>query len=185
MRPDFSLEWESIKFTGITNSREVVFRFFGKPEKTALSDTVIFKTVNSFEEENIFWKKSTAFFTTDYCYTGQNSYLLKPGKYSTVLEIKLDTLPYGILKIDASSFVFTQSVDKAVLVLAIDNKQGTILWQGADLFKDIIDKNAWNYIVNKTEYNNTLQQEAYLKVYIWNTGENDLYIDDFKVQIKK
>ncbi len=183
MNPEISIEWESISFEGFDNSKQIVYDFFGKPEITKNHDSLIFKTDNSFETENSFWKYTAESFTQKYSYTGSKSYLLEPGNFSPVFQVSLDTLPEGLLQLKANAFALTEKFDKAVFILSLENKNGTFLWQGLDTYYQIVDRKAWNYIENTVRYLNNPNEPVLLKVYFWNTDSSHLYLDDLKIEI--
>lgn len=183
MNPEILIEWESISFEGYDNSKQIVYNFFGKPERSKNYDTLLYQADNSFETKNSFWKYTPECLTNKNSYSGLKSYLLVPGKFSPIFQVSLDTLPEGLLQLKANAFAFTEIFDKAVFILSLENKNGTFLWQGLDTYYQIIDKNAWNYIENNVQYFNHPNEPVLLKVYFWNTGGSNLYLDDLKIEI--
>lgn len=183
MKPTIKISWESVSFGAF--NKNTIYKFFGKPEVTSKPDSVIFESVNTFDTENIYWDPKPEQISNSFSYEGQNSCTLKPGEFSSGIKISLDSLPKSLLKISATSFILSEYYDKATMVLSLENNNGAILWQGANTFDYIIDRNAWNYMENKTVYLNNTAEPVLLKVYFWNTGKNKLYIDNINVQIRK
>ncbi|BDS14253.1 hypothetical protein [Aureispira anguillae] len=126
-------------------------------------------------------------FVQNDAFEGQNAYSIPPQQYSCTYINSLDSLLGENVYIRTSCWMKSKAPEKeanAVLVISIQNKEGTILWKGQKFMEQTLDPLAWNCINLNTNYHNNLAG-CTIKVYVWNKGKQAMLIDDFKVSLLK
>ncbi len=78
--------------------------------------------------------------------------------------------------------------DGIILVAVLESKNKQIDWRGSDFYKYLIDSNCNDWVtihhsIKLSDINFPLKSTV-LKTYIWNKNKNELYIDDFEVNIR-
>lgn len=69
------------------------------------------------------------------------------------------------------------------LVISVENAAGIIKWDAAGINSQLIDAENWNYITHTTHISGNKDTTLFVKVYLWNTSENPVYLRDHKVMI--
>ncbi|MDD4144167.1 MAG: hypothetical protein PHN68_05990, partial [Prolixibacteraceae bacterium] len=73
---------------------------------------------------------------------------------------------------------------ETLLVAALESNNNTIHW-GATSFDIFYKKNNWFTTHHSIKLSDIRFKNPQLKVYIWNKGKNNLYIDDFIISVRK
>ncbi len=176
VKAEIKLSWQTISFSDGSSA----WSWFGKTEP--VNSEVLFKTIQDFES-NVGPDK----LSSD-SYRGKYAESVKGSKFSTSLDIDLDTLWNNdlsemILQVELFYKNIHKSDGKAMLILAID-KSGENVWLSFPLENnDLPDE--WKYAsLSKTIYRGAHKQGT-VKAYVWNNGYEVVNIDDFKLRVTK
>ncbi len=176
-----SVEWEEVDFE---NSPNRINYFFGL--KNTTSDSLVFSDTNNFEQSaSTYWGTISEEQTTEQSFEGAQSYYFKGNPYSTTFRFPLDSIPFGNLRITADSWVMSHKnnpVYDISMVLTVENKNGSNIYKRISLNEQMIDPKQWNNIFQSVEFSHQ-QKGSNLGVYFWNTGDDELLIDDFRIMI--
>ena len=182
MNDNLHVNWERIDFNG---EPDFIYRFFGKTKQS--SERVESISLNNFERSELLnWGKlSDNDVTSSEHLSGSRSYVLKPNSYSTTYSFALDSIPFSNLQIAVDCWGKSKKyayLKKVSIIVSIENNQGNILWKGTVIDDQLIDGNQWNHLFAFANYIHE-KQNCTIKVYVWNTGKQDIYLDDFRVVI--
>jgi len=144
----------------------------------------LFSTENDFESAKLYWAEASDK-SNEQAYSG--SFSEKIGEFSVGCTIALDSLlPDSTKRIVVSPKlrIFAVNSSECNLVISIDSDGKQYFWKGYDLSKYVKSKTSWwlaslNEIVGRSE----IQKNSVMRIYIWNNKKNEIYIDDFKVEI--
>lgn len=120
-------------------------------------------------------------------FSGKRSLQLPPNAFSSTYVLGLDNLLFQNLYIRSSCWIKSetpQKEDGVVLVISIENEDGTLLWKGRKLAEQAINSTHWTKLTLDTAYQQ-IEQGAVLKVYVWNNGIAPVVVDDLEVQIEQ
>ena len=87
--------------------------------------------------------------------------------------------------IRASAWVYVPDIPKMntfALVCSVENEMGTYHYHGVDCNPEDLKSGEWNFIEIASEAHKLKSPEDILKVYVWYTGEREVYVDDIKVE---
>ena len=184
MTNNLSVEWEKIDFD---NDPEYVFKFFNKIKK--MQDSIYVSSINTFElSEFKNWNKPSEkqIINYDY-YSGSKSLIVKAKSFSSTFSFPLDSLSFNQINIVADCWVKSKCYkysNNILFVLSIDDSFSVHIWKGISIDDQLIDRKQWNNIFNFIDYNHK-KTGCKLKVFLWNTSDVDMYVDDFRVLISK
>jgi hypothetical protein len=178
-----AITWEEFK---LGNSPDQVMNFFHIPQWT--TDSTIVNSINNGEVKSIKnWSDLNGSQLSDTAFLGSRSQVLKPQSYSSTFTLPLDSIGFQNLKITTDCWIKSPGytlANKISLVISIEDANGSIVWNSTSIDRQLIDENQWNNIYNFLEYNNNAAHRI-LKIYVYNTSEQDILIDDFRVMIMK
>jgi hypothetical protein len=178
---ELAVDWEQIEFE---NEPKCVENFFGAGN--FLSETIMLKSVSDFEQPVVSnWSKTSNDQLAENVFGGLKSHRVKANSFSSTFRIPLDSIPFQDLKITADCWVNSpdyQLSNNISLVLSVDNDKGNIIWKGLPIDGQLIDEKQWNNIFNFIEYQHKTSN-CTLSIYVWNTSNEDILIDDFRVMI--
>ncbi len=178
---NFSLQWERIRFP---ETPELASLFFMNQQ--SLHDSLLYSSVHHFESAEFpQWTRITSGQVTPEPLEGLNAHVLKPGAYSATFSLPLDSLPLQTLNITTDCWLKSSGYNQAKdvsLIISIEKQHENIQWKAASVREQIIDPNYWNNIYNFLEYDHQ-EPGCTLTVYIWNTSDHDMLIDNFRVMI--
>ncbi len=144
----------------------------------------IFQFFNDFENQSnilpFFHKK----LDSSLSFSGMYSEKVLSNSFSTALNIKLDTIwPANAEKIvvETKLMYFINSNDNTVLVMSL-GQSGKNFWSSFPL-KNKSNRKEWKYAVLKNTLKKNTQRNGLLKIYVWNNGKSNIFIDDFGVSI--
>ena len=144
----------------------------------------IFSSENDFETAKPNWTDS-ANKSKEQAYSG--SFSEKIDEFSVSCTIALDSLlsdSTSQLVISSKLKIFAVNSSECNLVISIDSDGNQYFWKGYDLSKYVKSKTSWwtaslNEIVGRSE----IKKNSMLRIYVWNNKKNEIYIDDFKVEV--
>lgn len=176
-----TVDWEETEFTG---SQDQALNFFNIHQVT--NDSVVFNSVNTYEDKVVKeWNDLADTLFSNDPFLGSRSHLLKANSYSSTFAISLDSIHFQDLRIatdcwiKASNYKLGNSIS---LVISIEDENRAIVWKSLPIDEQLIDENQWNNVYNFVEYKNDVAHRK-LKVYVYNTSEKDILIDDFRVMM--
>lgn len=144
----------------------------------------VFSTVNDFESPEPCWNETLNKSSELAC---SGVYSEKLGEFSANCSLSLDSLlpdcaPQIVVSPKLKIFAINSS--ECNLVISLDSGEKQYFWKGYDLNKYVKSKAGWwsaslSEIIERSE----IQKNSTMKVYIWNNKKNEIYIDDFKVEV--
>ncbi len=151
-------------------------------------DSLILNSINRFEQDSIpGWKKLSKNQLSRDAFNGRKSDIVHSNSFSASFSQPLDSIPPGNLKIIADCWIKApkyKESHKLNLVISIENEKEIILYKSIRIDDQLIDTDQWNNIFNFID-NKHLNEHCTLKVYVWNTSNQDVLIDNFRVIIKR
>lgn len=179
---ELSVNWETFSF----NTKNIINEFFAIIQNN--QDSTILQSANSFEIGNIpNWSIINNESLSIEAFEGEKSFLLKPDNYSCAYSISLDSISKGNIKIEAGCWIKNPDYKESkniLIVISIDNDNGNVIWKGLHIDNQLFYNKNWNHINNYLDYNN-IEPNCTLKVYLWNTDDSNILIDNFTVMISK
>ena len=144
----------------------------------------LFSTENGYESPKEYWSQSPNR-SNVHAYSG--TFSEKAGEFSASCSIPLDTLLTDSnlkLSVFTKLQIFAPNEAECNLVISIESKGEQYFWQGFDLSKYVKSKGSWwlasnNLVIDRS----TIRKNSTFKIYIWNNKKNEIYIDDFKVEL--
>jgi hypothetical protein len=183
LKKKFSLVWETYTTIDNSDAEKLINGFFNKSGENSVSEVCLLKSTNTFEKTEPYWNNKPELNSSEYFYNGRNSMCVKPQQFSSSIKIPLDSIDGDKLRIKTSAFFRKMKKEKAKLVISIEDKTGTIVWESRNIADYYLNKCDWDYIDNEITFNKHDKSNTTLMVYFWNTGKTDLWIDDFMVEI--
>lgn len=178
---NINLKWEQTQFG---NNPGYVLNFFNKMEFQ--NDSMIFASINQFEGNVLnHWSSVNESNLTVDKYSGQKACVLRPNSFSTTFSYSLDQLPFGQWQIGIDCWVKSSDYDysnQVILVLEINDEDGRVLWEGQAVDGQLLDGTRWNNISNFVSYVHD-KANCMLKGYLWNSGDNEVIVDDLRFSI--
>lgn len=179
MTDEVQISWEQI--TGL----DPLTDFFGKNQ--ASKPEVLIQDLNQVENSNTtLWKFGADGISDQEFYSMPHSNAVKAQDYSTTFNYTLDTIPNQKSVTVTMGFWIKAPIETpAKMVLDINSKEGVDVYWTANPIKDFIHiENDWQYAIMKKEvlFNDTLSKQ--FSAYIWNEGNEPLFVDDFSVRIE-
>lgn len=184
MHNDIRIEWiTNAVRTSETHSNKYnqTLNLFGKTAQS--SSSIIFYSKNSFENEQSYWSYIQEKITEKNTYEGRKAVLVKAGEYSPTFRMQLDSTHKLKNRAVAASLQASFDIpNNANLIIAIDYNDKNYMWE-AETFANSYNSQQWNYIQLKRKINKDIPAGAWLGIYVWNNGENNVIIDNFEVRI--
>jgi hypothetical protein len=196
MKPKIRLTWEVMDLPNIITAeslKDVRYAkanlMLGKNQQNG--NKQLLNSLNDLESAYPYWSFNPGPEKSIKAFSGTTSCKTNPESYSTSFQFPLDSLP-GINQdtswlIRVSAWINSEKRVDAILVISIERNGKSLLWKPVDLDKFVIENKTWNFAANFLELPHHLLSEkgTMLKVYVWNKGKNELYIDDMQVIIEK
>ncbi len=116
-----------------------------------------------------------------------NSCLLSPQQqYSVIFQekiYKINTENFKTAYISANIYSSSDTVDLAVVFIVENQKKELIKWQGKDIVSTRYKVNKWNKeeVFFYLDDRKLLNKYNIIKAYIWNRGQNEVYVDDLVI----
>ncbi|PCH99231.1 MAG: hypothetical protein COB85_00350 [Bacteroidetes bacterium] len=143
---------------------------------------------NDFEQENAGWSVAQDDIQLGLGYSGSRANRVKAGGYSATFSNQLMNI--GLKEGDksfvkSSVMIYSQDFHGLLLVIEIREEGLPTFWQAEKKEKFDQFKDGWLKIKIKSEIPDHFGLNAKLGVYVWNTGDNEGFIDDFRIEIAK
>jgi hypothetical protein len=196
--PEFSMIPGTIFFDDIKADEEEWFnrqfaRYYqlSKVRLVKRTSPIIKKVSINFESDQISFKNPVNL-SNAFSKSAPNANLLKGfDSYSAVYEVmvkEIDPTGLSFKRVVFEANVFTTSAEvDYVMVISFSDKDGkSILWQGQDIKNTNYPINNWNREIFST----TIKESAALipdnkiAIYIWNRGNNTIYVDDVQISFE-
>lgn len=178
---NLAVEWEEINFGTKENFTS---NFFNLDDVT--SRKVVVHSTNSFENETPEnWTNSSLIKKSPDAHSGKNISVLLPTEFSTNYSLLLDSIAYGEVTISANCWIKSNDYDYCKdlsLVISIDDENGNILWKSILIDEQLIDQNNWNHVSNFVSFQHK-KPNSMVKIYVWNSGNQTVYLDDMEFYI--
>ena len=71
---------------------------------------------------------------------------------------------------------------ETVLVLTVTRDKEQILWKGQNLAPYYSPQKEWQHVIAAFKWEDTILPGDLIKVYIWNSGQENVWVDNFKVE---
>ena len=144
----------------------------------------LFSSENGYESPTEYWSPSSNR-SSVHAYSG--SFSEKADEFSASCSIPLDTLlTDSITKLTVFSKlrIFAPNEAECNLVISMESNGEQYFWQGFNLSKYVKSKGSWwlasnNLVIDRL----AIRKKSVIKIYIWNNKKNEIYIDDFKVEL--
>ncbi len=143
-----------------------------------VNEFISFDTIISEKWENTYFSDSIS-------YSGKNAgFLNKENEYGiTIRYNNLDTLAYLPKYILLNSLICADTLNKASIVISIDNSKGNMHYKSYNIKSFINDTIQWN---KATVFHNLPPlnyKKATVSIFIWNRGKDSFLYDDFSISI--
>lgn len=188
VKDQFPAQFEFIGLAGVEPNQSIAFhdaeQLFGKTQ--AASDSIIFSKTQTFE----FDKPSLLSEPFPDCldFSGTNSAVLEGQGFSFTWICRLEKLwPAIDLKFSGLLFetdVFYQNTDsEAHLVISVSDSDDDF-WMGQNLPQNPTKNTEYQYAYANRTLRRSEHPKGVLTVYVWNSGNKPISIDDFRFSIK-
>lgn len=157
--------------------------YYKEVNYTQTPQTVFFNNC----DDNTIWGQ-THTITNEIAHSGQNASMTGNGNdYSITLEYSLKIIPDSIKNnISIEFWAFQQSLNQeAKIVIQAQGSTFSPFWAGYELKHDLSEKNKWIKYRKNIPIPDSIKQAGLIKIYVYNPSMDKLYIDDFKIEIKK
>jgi hypothetical protein len=175
------VNWQEFK---VGDTAGQVMNFFNIHQLS--HDSVIFQSANNFEVKSVKnWNELASEQFSDNSFSGSRSHALKAHSFSSTFTVQLDSITLRDLNIAADCWIKSpgyQLANKISMMISVEDSNGNIVWSNIPIDRQLIDETQWNSIYNFLAYKNTVAHRV-LKIYVYNTSDADILIDDFRVMI--
>lgn len=155
---------------------------FSTPE---LTGTTLLKSTNGFEKDETNWTKQDENISGEIKYEGE--YALRTVQYSAtfvypVNSLNLEAFRHLIIQTEVMCNLFDTS--KASLIISVDNEKGSYIWESIGINKYIKAYSKWWPVKYEEKISlSGIKENSVIKVYIWNSDNAKLYIDNFNIKV--
>lgn len=151
----------------------------------SLNGKILFSSENDFESIQPNWAQNAENISSSFAHKGYKSYNVLD--YSSTFQFQLDSIDYdSFFNILVSTQVHCNVDDKtkSILVISFEKDNEAYFWKVLEINKYIKAYTSWwpinfDFLVKSKE----IQTSTTLKVYIWNSDNKKIFIDNFKVEI--
>lgn len=122
--------------------------------------------------------------TSSHSYSGNFSEIVGIDQFSSSFNIALDSIwknGYESISIETSIMYLAESQEetRAMLVMGLQDSENNF-WITFP-FKENLIENEWNFASLKTKLEKSKYKSGTLKIYVWNKGNEEVYIDDLSL----
>jgi len=147
--------------------------------------TPLLFTFNDFENTVLFWKQIDQDISAGIKYAGAKSNRIS--EYSSTFDYPLDSLQTEDtpdLLVQCKLYCFAEGGTSSKIIVSLENSTGTYFWKALEIDRYIKAYSNWWPV----EFNVTIPQKdqksaSRLKVYVWNSDNQKVYIDNFGIKI--
>jgi hypothetical protein len=195
-KDEIALKWEVLSFSGAGNDvlkTDQAFtginRLFGKDSPS--TNVTMFRSLNNLEKENKDWSPNPFPEKRLPAYSGTTSCKINGNAFSMSLEQSLDSLHVtdqdSSVLVRASAWFNSDKTPDASLVISLEEWGKIITYKGVELTGFYIEKGKWNYACTFLHLDKAFMSDKTrkIKVYIWNKGDNPVYVDDVEVILQR
>jgi len=196
MKDHIQIEWELISINPKVaeeiqlNDSTMMIKKFAYANAIFHKNIVPNKSIrgfNDFEETGDGWSENGDKLSNLTSFSGDYSVKLDTSdRFSPTYSITIGDLafpPSLTININASVFVYLTNGAEGNLVIAVQNGDIVKYWNAVGLQEFSIPY-VWNKVTIDKNLPQDLQASDLIKVYVWNTGKNDFYVDDFEIKIE-
>ena len=149
------------------------------------SETPLLETFNDFENAVPYWRQNDLDLSSEIKYAGARSNRIS--EYSSTFEYPLDSLQWeGLhdLLVQCSLFCYATDKTNTKIIVSLENNEDTYFWEAIEIDRYIkAYSNWWPVSFDVTIPKEDLRGGARLKVYVWNNDKQNVYIDNFGINI--
>jgi len=149
------------------------------------SETPLLSTFNDFENAAPFWKQMDQDISSDIKYAGEKSNQVS--EFSSTFEYPLDsfqTKDTHSLLIQCSLFCYAEDKTSTKIIVSLENNEGAYFWKALEINRYLkAYSNWWPLSFDVTIQQEDLKSDSSLKVYVWNSDKQKVYIDNFGIRI--
>jgi hypothetical protein len=150
------------------------------PEKNGI---MLFSTLNTFESDVKFWKKSNTSEKNKFAGSKSNMF----NKYSASFSYSLDSLDFSKSKkflISGKVYCNFQDRTRAKIVYTIEHEGNTLFWKSKPINPALkAYSNWWPVKFEQLVDSDDIKENSILKVYVWNPDKETAYIDNFEIKL--
>lgn len=160
---------------------EFKFDQFHEPYFINLENKIKRRYFENFENESYL---SNILITSKYAYSGKYSNVISKDRiYSYTYTIKFGEIKnLSPLKAVFNCKLFSDKEDiKANLVLSIEHGDKVVQYRNLSIHSSLSNLNEWKDFTLSINIPESLNDDALFKAYVWNTGTNNVYIDDLEL----
>ena len=148
----------------------------------------LYSTTNSMEQFTLRnWSDMNPFMRSDTAFKGNFSNRIAAGGFSSTFSLPMAEIKADDLQVEATAWVwagYQMNLNDAYLVVALERNDSSIMWDAQALKPQLLDTLTWNSVQHQLNIA-AASEDSELKVYVWNNGNKDLWVDEFDVQLKK
>lgn len=171
--------WEKIIF-----DNNYTIDFF-EQEKFSMQDSFLFRSSNTFDiQQNENWSSVGEEQLSRNSYTGEKAHLLN-NTYSCTFSLISNYSLDRKIKIAADAWIKALNYKEAksiFLVLKITKQDKDDIYKQISIDEQLIDDDSWNHIYSFIEVDQ-IPIGSQISAYFWNTEDQEILIDEFRVQI--
>lgn len=180
LRSELQVSFEQIEF----DEPAVVQQFFRGVYPCR--EACVLRSKQDFEKQvSPGWSEVSDSLLVEEAAAGKHACLLPAGAYSSTFVYPLDSLPVAdytfVMELQAHCMGHEKNL-KASAVLSIENKDGSVLWNGIPTDRQCIDRLKWNHVYHYQAFRNE-QKGLVLKAYLYNEGKENMLIDDLEIAV--
>jgi hypothetical protein len=150
------------------------------------SGILLLSTVNEFEKAEPYWKQKDQDLSEKVYYSGARSN--KVARFSATFEYSLDSL-YMLqsddLLVQGELYCYAEKETSAKIVVSLETDEGTGFWKATEINRYLhAYSNWWPISFEASIRQEDLMRGSRLKVYVWKKDASDVYIDNFRVELR-
>ena len=165
------------------NYKKASITLFSKDEN--YQRTSLYSNYNDFEAEYPNWSGDLSTYDTTIAFQGQRSFKLDSITiYSSTFSAKYaDITDTGNCLINIITDAYLTDNATAELVLETVRNGKTNQWFSSSLHKFCSKPYSWNKVILTKLIKSDLLPDDIIKVYVWNAGKKDVYIDNLRIEV--
>lgn len=192
MRESIDIEWELISLNEDNQPSDTLMRkmnfsgtntLFGKyvlPNK-------LVRSYNDFEKDYPGWSSVKGKQTNLLSYSGDYSVKLDTSdRFSPTYSVSVEGLgfpPSTTINVTASALTYLTSGSEGNIVITVERSGKTVYWNAIGL-QEFSVANIWSRVTLEKNLPQDLMLKDLIKIYVWNNGYNEIFVDDMKIRIE-